>query len=244
MEEIDIEDESSDRKYFTLVPNCILNHSTHTDQALYLQMKRLAGESGKCFATQKTLMKKLGVKRKTLLKSLQYLLDKKWIKFIGMTGGKTRPIKTYAIVDIWRLNIEEYEKIVVPKTPFHKKDSSPKDTTIVVPKTPFSIKEELYKKNQLCKPEGLQVNEVIKLFEEVNPSYQRLFPNKTQRSAAARLLKKWSLEQIRAVVGILPKLNADQYAKGKSITPLQLEANLGYIKAYIDQHNSKKIKSV
>lgn len=88
-------------------------------------------------------------------------------------------------------------------------------------------------------PEGA---EVIKMFEVVNPSYEKMYSNKTQRAAADRLLKKWTLEQIRSVVGILPKLNASKYAKGKSITPLQLEDNLGYIKAFIDQNNSQKIR--
>lgn len=90
----------------------------------------------------------------------------------------------------------------------------------------------------------LRVPEVIKLFEEVNPSYEKFYANKTQRSACARLLKKWSVEQIKVVVGILPELNASQYAKGKSITPLQLEENLGYIKAFIDQRKSNSNKVV
>lgn len=77
--------------------------------------------------------------------------------------------------------------------------------------------------------------EVIKMFEIVNPSIEKYYGNKTQRSACDRLLKKWTLEQIKAVVSILPELNASRYAKGKSITPLQLEENLGYIKAFIDQ---------
>lgn len=81
----------------------------------------------------------------------------------------------------------------------------------------------------------LPVNEVIDLFKEVNPSYGNLFRNKTQRSAAERLLKKWTLEQIAAVVKILPSLNADPFAKGKSITPLQMETNLGFIKGWIEQ---------
>ena len=42
---IDILDESGDKKYFTIVPNYILNHSTATTQALYLQMKRLANDN-------------------------------------------------------------------------------------------------------------------------------------------------------------------------------------------------------
>jgi len=108
---IKISDESGDKKYFSQLPHYILNHSTSTDQALYWQMKRYAGETGKCFATQETLMKKLGVGKQKFKKSLEYLLSKKWIRFIGMTGSKTRPIRTYAIVDIWKLNILNYEKI-------------------------------------------------------------------------------------------------------------------------------------
>ena len=104
-------DESGDRKYFTQIPNYIANHSTAVDQALYFQMKRYAGEDGKCFATQETLMKKLGIGKWAYRKSLKYLLEKNWIRFVGMTGGKTRPIKTYAMVDIWKINIMEYEEI-------------------------------------------------------------------------------------------------------------------------------------
>lgn len=85
--------------------------------------------------------------------------------------------------------------------------------------------------------EKKEIAQVIKMFEIVNPSISSLYSNKTQRAAAERLLAKWSIEQINAVVKILPKLNADRYAKGKSITPYELEKNLGHIKAYIEQHN-------
>ena len=114
--EIKIVDESGDKKYFSQLPHYILNHSTAIDQALYWQMKRYSGESGKCFATQETLMKKLGIGRKAYNKSLDYLLKREWIKFVGMTGGKTRPIKTYSITDIWKLNILHYEKIPTERT--------------------------------------------------------------------------------------------------------------------------------
>lgn len=90
-----------------------------------------------------------------------------------------------------------------------------------------------------------RIPEVIKLFETVNPSISKYYGNTTQRAACERLLKKWTVDQIRAVVGILPELNATKYAKGKSITPLQLEENLGYIKAFIDQKcNSSKVHKV
>lgn len=95
----------------------------------------------------------------------------------------------------------------------------------------------------LSKP-GLQVNKSIELFKIVNPSYRELFKNKTQRSACDRLLKKWTLNQLATIVkNVLPTLNADKYSKGKSITPLELEKNLGYIKSYIESKKNNKYKA-
>jgi hypothetical protein len=110
MSDIEIQDDSNDKKYFTIIPNFILNHSTAVDQALYLQMKRLAGENGKCFATEKTLRSKLGVGEIAFKKALNYLLEHKWIEFVGMTQGRTRPINTYRVNDLWEMNNQFYSK--------------------------------------------------------------------------------------------------------------------------------------
>lgn len=112
-ERIHIEDESGDRDYFTMIPNYILNHSSGIDQALYLQMKRFAGERGECFASKHTLMEKLGVGRKSLNKSLKYLLDHNWIKEKGykmaVTKGGLQKVAIYSIVNIWKLNSQTYK---------------------------------------------------------------------------------------------------------------------------------------
>lgn len=135
MDEIKIHDESGDKRYFTIIPNYILNHSSANDQALYLQMKRYAGEDGECFATQKTLMEKMGIGERTLRKSLNYLLEHGWITFVGLTNGKTRPVKTYKINDIWKINTEFYKKKIVVKralSPKKQKDSGQMTTKIPV----------------------------------------------------------------------------------------------------------------
>ena len=125
-----IKDNSNDKKYFTIIPNCVLNHSNAIDQALYLQMKRVAGDSGKCFMTVETLCKKLGVGARTIRKSIKYLIDNGWIKFIGTTPGKTRPIKTYMVNDIWEQNTEFYKnkKIRVKRTISKDTGRKAKDT--------------------------------------------------------------------------------------------------------------------
>jgi hypothetical protein len=117
---------SDDKRYFTIVPNFILNHSTAIDQALYLQMKRIAGEDEKiCYASEKYFMDKLGVGRKAIKKSLQYLIDHKWIEFAGVrmveykNGGKQR-VKTYIVKDIWKMNMDYFSKGVSERAPLEE----------------------------------------------------------------------------------------------------------------------------
>jgi hypothetical protein len=173
-----IKDESNDRKYFTIVPNFILNHSSAIDQALYLQMKRAAGENGICFMTQRTLCDKLGIGMKSLRKSLEYLCKHGWIKFIGITPSKTRPIKTYKIVDIWNENIEYYnKKKIVSKRTVSKdsvqeeKDSVQKNNKIVSKRIGIRrthIKEEPIKKikeNNIKEKTEIYINRFNQLFK-------------------------------------------------------------------------------
>ena len=113
---IHIQDESNDRNYFTIIPNYILNHSTANDQALYLHMKRYAGEKGECFASERTLRKQLGIGVMGLKKSIKYLLDHNWIRNSGtkqvMTKGGTQDIQVYVVNDIWKLNNEHYKGVL------------------------------------------------------------------------------------------------------------------------------------
>ncbi len=109
-----MEDGSNDRKYFTVLPNYLANHSTATDQSLYFQMKRIAGESGVCFASKRHLMEQMGVGIKALNASLKYLLSREWIEEVGErnieTAGGRQTIMGYRIVDIWKKNVEFYGK--------------------------------------------------------------------------------------------------------------------------------------
>jgi biotin operon repressor len=107
-----IKDKSNDRAYFTIIPNFILNHSSATAQALYLQLKRLSGEAGIAFPSQTYLMKKLGISKNKLKKEITYLLERGWIVYIGKkktkTAGGRQYVKSYKIVDIWQQNSKYY----------------------------------------------------------------------------------------------------------------------------------------
>lgn len=87
------------------------------------------------------------------------------------------------------------------------------------------------------------VNEIIKKFEIVNPSYRKLFSNKTQRAAAERLLKEHGFEKLSTMVAYLPKTNAERYAPTIT-TPLQLEDKLGQLVAWSQKIKKSKGKGV
>ena len=90
-------------------------------------------------------------------------------------------------------------------------------------------------KIRLSSEQGSQINPLIKLFKSVNPSYEKFYSNKTQRSALQRMVDKYGEEKVRGFISYLPIINEDKYAKGKSITPLQLEDNLAHLVNHFKQ---------
>jgi len=91
--------------------------------------------------------------------------------------------------------------------------------------------------------EKIPINTLIKLFEPVNPSYEKFYKNKTQRSALERLVKKYGESNVSGLIKYLAIMNEDRYAKGKSITPLEMENNLAHINNHYKQKkdNQRKI---
>lgn len=75
------------------------------------------------------------------------------------------------------------------------------------------------------------LNPLIEMFKDVNPSYFRIYPNKTQRAALQRLLNQHGLEKLTRVIRYLPKSNMAKFAPVIT-TPLQLEADLGKLIAW------------
>ena len=114
MENVQLQDESNDRKYFTIIPNFILNHSTIWDREVYIQMKRIAGDNGTCWTSRTTLAKQCGMSLGRLKKSIKYLVDHKWIIAVGtrtvMTKGGPQDINEYKVSDLWKMNSDFYEK--------------------------------------------------------------------------------------------------------------------------------------
>ncbi len=115
-ESLKFEDSSGDKKHFTSIPNCIIDDPVLTiwNREVYIQIKKIAGDHGKCYMSIPKLAKKCGIGKERLRKSIEYLLEHKLIKFLGKTSVMTRGgeqfANTYRIEDIWKLNADFYYK--------------------------------------------------------------------------------------------------------------------------------------
>lgn len=105
-----IVEETPDRQYFTIIPNYIVNHSDHWEQSVYLIMKRMSGETGSCFFSQGNIANKLGISRPKVNQTIQKLIKRGWIQNTGNKIGMTKSVNQYEVVDLWKLNVDFYQK--------------------------------------------------------------------------------------------------------------------------------------
>ena len=167
MDKIKIQDESGDRKYFTQIPNIIVNHSTAYEQSLYLIMKRLAGENGSCYASLNWLSKKMGVDKKTVSKTIKKLLKRKWVGEIEKIKVRGGSVRRFVIIDLWRLNIKEYES--GRQVPSYNGSGSvvPESGSIIPESGRQKDTKKIYTKNY--KKEGNFILKEKNLTEELTP---------------------------------------------------------------------------
>ena len=254
MDKIELQDQSNDKKYFTIIPNYIANHSSANDQALYLQMKRYAGENGKCFASKRFLMKKLGIGKVSLSKSIKYLIDHNWIKKIGVkkvkTNGGMQDVEMYSVNDIWDMNNNFYQGGAETE-PLNNQGGAETDCKVGLKNhqggaetatKKNNIQEEQY--NNILQSEIAedkqpnQINQLIEKFKPINPSFKRLYPNKSQRSALDRMIKEHGFDKLSGLLDVLPEIVTQKYAPTVT-TPITLENKLGDLMLFINKN--KKI---
>jgi hypothetical protein len=128
---IHIIDGTNDKKYFTIIPNYILNHSSMWDREVFIQMQRIAGENGLCWMSRQRLADQCGMSPRQLDRSIEYLLKHEWIERAGKkkvsTKGGIQEVNVYRTKDLWRKNIDYYESlkgVVYESTPLEKLKAS------------------------------------------------------------------------------------------------------------------------
>ncbi len=90
-------------------------------------------------------------------------------------------------------------------------------------------------KPKVTENDGGLLNKLMELFQIVNPSYERLYAQTTQRKALDRMMTKMGYQQVEAIINFLPIANGSKYSGITIITPYQLERDLGKLKAWGDK---------
>lgn len=85
------------------------------------------------------------------------------------------------------------------------------------------------------------VNNLIKLFEPINPAYTKMYANRTQREALRSLLRTYSAQDIESIIKLLPNVITRPYAP-RITTPYELLMKFGSLMAYIKQESNKEDK--
>ena len=89
------------------------------------------------------------------------------------------------------------------------------------------------------KSAGRLENEVIDLFKEINPLFQRLYSNKTQRSAATDLAKL-GIEEIKQLVEKVKRCQGEKFFPS-SDTPLKMANNINKIRSFKVEEEHKPV---
>lgn len=208
-------DESGDKEFFTIIPNIVLNHSSVYDQALYLVIRRIAGERGSCWLTIENLAKKANMSETRLRKSLEYLLKRNWIEKIGEKNVESgQRVNEYKVNNIWHENSDFYRNkrgsLETPlqrgalETPLSIQErgalETPQRGALETPNIRSIDSNKIYTRNpKISMSESeLEVKEKIqKIFEEY---IKKILPGsrltKNARDKIKSRLKEFSVEEI------------------------------------------------
>ena len=83
-----------------------------------------------------------------------------------------------------------------------------------------------------------EINELVDCFSDINPSFERFFKNKTQRSSLTNLLKIHDKEKLKKVIGLLKQTNRIPYMPTIT-TPMQLEEKWASLEAGMIKYKAK-----
>jgi Helix-turn-helix domain len=209
---------------------------------IYLSLCRHVDSSQKCFPSEKTMADELNIAERTVRKYLKQL--EAWNLIVI---GKARSEQgKFLHNEYWLVDKSEWKKKPSANGADGTQDAEPSasddpNQRHTVPHKDTNKKntnnKETHPSNASVAMEGL--NEIISLFKVLNPSYERLFSNKTERAAAERLAGKMGREDLETVIGFAARANSLPYAPTIT-TPYELEKNLGRLHAFYNKEKAKQ----
>ena len=197
------------------------------------------------------LIKKSGRSSRSITKAIDNCVKMGWIEIRDKNGEllntKNKRIGNKMYFRLGRLFLDKLEtpaesKEVEEQTPAESKIEESKIEESKAYKR-NTIQKKLYTKEAVATATA-DIPKLINLFKDISPNtYKDWFKNKTERSAAEKLLEKHSLEKYEnLLLNFLPKLNVMSYIgkDSKAFKPSELLRNLDKIIAKIKELQIKR----
>lgn len=203
-------------------------------------------ETGNCFPSKETQAKEIGCCKDKVCEARKTLEQKGWLSKEQLTDKKTGRFIRFQ----WVLRVPSS---ALPDVGKNRRRKLPTTANKDANKKKLKQQEEIKQEEDITTgagapeikvetAEGRKINELIKEFEPVNPSYARFYKILPQRDALDRLLKIMPAEELVKVIKFLPKSNISQYAPTIT-TPLELEKKLGSLKAFCERQKEAVSKN-
>ncbi len=89
--------------------------------------------------------------------------------------------------------------------------------------------------------QGKQWNELIDLFKPINPMWEDIYKNKTERGALEAMVQKFGFEKMKATLSALPDIVNRKYAP-KITKPSELRRDFGKLLVFYKQETTPDVK--
>jgi DNA-binding transcriptional ArsR family regulator len=177
-----------------------------------------------CFPTQEVIAQLIGLSPRTVRRKVRLLIELGLIKVERKRGS--------AIYYLLRPDRTK-ETVGQDKRDTSDRTSEPTNNNYLT-----IIRNNKVVAEQPPPLNGSLINSLIARFKEVNPNYERLFANKTQRLALERLVGKFGQPMVERLIDLLPKVFGRPYAP-RITTPLKLEEKLADLLSFIREEEQK-----
>lgn len=212
--------------YFAVIPADVrYAEISANSKLLYGEITALTSKEGFCWASNAYFAKLYGTTQKTVSRWIQEL------KNIGAIDYTVENRNTRKITILVDRGIPKNVHPVPQKCPGGDPQKCPHINTRYINTSNISAPQS---------GEGGEVNEIIDLFQEINPNTNQLFKRKHEREAVSRLLKKIGREKLEAAILAVKESNGMEYAPVIT-TPRELEERFGKLVAFWQKKRSKPI---
>jgi len=194
---------------------------------VYLCLCRHADRNQESFPSVKLMAEKTAISERSVVRGIQTLIDwniiskererkkdAKWLNnryiLLDKSVWKSKPSATQSLGNKEESHTPNQTEPHATHDKSHMPHSHTKVTHIKVTHTNHT------------EPSSEGVAIVIDSFKVINPAYKLWFARPPQRNACKRLIDSHGIEQLLAVIAILPKTNLIQYIPNIQ-TPIQLE---------------------